>query len=287
MKNTKVSFQESEGSVLISSLMTQEKKQIHTIQGTERDHPLLSVVVPVHNEDKNIGPLAIEISDVLSPIIPYEIIYVDDGSTDDTYQVLLDLTDTVNHLKILQHDTRKGQSAAIYSGVTIANAPLVLTIDGDGQNDPADIPVLLEMYNSHSGEDGHLMITGWRKGRKDSWTKRISSRIANTIRSHFLSDSTPDTGCGLKIFRQEDFLRFPAFDHMHRFLPALMIRSGGRVISTQVNHRPRRHGSSHYGVVNRLFVGVMDIVGVSWLNRRKIKFDNTQTFKSLDKPGPD
>ena len=147
-----------------------------------------------------------EISEVLSPIIPYEIIYVDDGSTDNSHQVLLDLTGSLTGFRALQHFRRKGQSAAIYSGVTAAKAPLIVTLDGDGQNDPADIPALLETYYSHSKDDGRLMVAGWRKGRSDSWSKRVSSRIANAIRSSLLSDHTPDTGCGLKIFRREDFL---------------------------------------------------------------------------------
>lgn len=265
--------------------MTKDDPKKNPIQGNEHDGPSLSVVIPIHNEERNIGPLAKEIAEVLSHIIPYEIICVDDASTDNTQQVLKDLSDTMKCLKIVQHSSRKGQSTAIYTGVMFAKASLVLTIDGDGQNDPVDIPKLIENYNSHSGEDQHLMVTGWRKGRKDSWTKRMSSRVANSVRSLLLSDSTPDTGCGLKIFRRADFMRFPAFDHMHRFLPALMIRSGGRIISTEVSHRPRQHGVSHYGILDRLFTGIMDLIGVSWLNRRKINIDNKEVLNITDKPG--
>lgn len=265
--------------------MTKDDIPKHPIQGVEQDCPSLSVVIPVHNEEKNIIPLAKEISEVLSHIIPYEIICVDDASTDNTHQVLTDFSDTIDCLRIVQHSSRKGQSTAIYSGVRFANAPLVITIDGDGQNDPADIPTLIDFYKSQSDEHEPLMVTGWRKGRRDSWPKRISSRVANSVRSHLLSDSTPDTGCGLKIFKRADFLKFPAFDHMHRFLPALMIRSGGRVMSIEVKHRPRQHGVSHYGILGRLFAGIIDLVGVAWLNRRKINMDKNEALKITDKPG--
>ena len=128
------------------------------------------------------------------------------------------------------------------------------------------------------------MVAGWRKSRSDSWSKRVSSLIANAIRSSLLSDHTPDTGCGLKIFRREDFLCFPAFNHMHRFLPALMLRNGGRVKSVEVNHRPRIHGKSHYGILNRLWIGFADLLGVSWLNRRKIHVELIEICNSSDKP---
>ena len=272
------------GGVLILTLMTNDASPLHPNQGINRDCPFLSVVVPVHNEEKNIGPLTKEISEILLPLVPHEIICVDDDSTDNTRQVLMDLTKSLTGLKSVQHVVRRGQSAAIYSGVQIAKGPLIATLDGDGQNDPADIPALLEIYNSNSDEDGSLMVIGWRKGRRDGWRKRISSRIANTIRSWLLSDRTPDTGCGLKIFKREDFINFPAFDHMHRFMPTLMLRSGGRVMSVEVNHRQRLHGKSHYGVLNRLFIGITDLVGVSWLNRRKIEVEIRDLTKSPNEP---
>ncbi len=281
---TKDSFQESAGSVLIPILMTNDSTSKQSTPRDNSDNLALSVIVPVHNEEENIVGLAKEISDILLPFVPHEIIYVNDGSTDNSYQVLLDLTGSLTGFRALQHFSRKGQSAAIYSGVTAAKAPLIVTLDGDGQNDPADIPTLLETYYSHSKGDGRLMVAGWRKGRSDSWSKRVSSRIANAIRSSLLSDHTPDTGCGLKIFRREDFMCFPAFNHMHRFMPALMLRNGGRVKSVEVNHRPRIHGKSHYGILNRLWIGFADLLGVSWLNRRKIHVELIEICNSSDKP---
>ena len=283
MITTKDSFQESAGSVLIPIIMTNDTAPKLNNPRDNSDNLALSVIVPVHNEEKNIGGLAKEISDILLPFVTHEIIYVDDGSTDDTYQVLLDLTRSLTGFRALQHFSRKGQSAAIYSGVKAAKAPLIVTLDGDGQNDPADIPTLLETYYSLSKNDGRLMVAGWRKGRSDSLSKRVSSSIANTIRSSLLSDHTPDTGCGLKIFRREDFMDFPSFNHMHRFMPALMLRNGGRVKSVEVNHRPRIHGKSHYGVLNRLWIGFADLLGVFWLNRRKIHVELIEICDAADK----
>ena len=159
-----------------------------------------------------------------------------------------------------------------------------MTLDGDGQNDPANIPSLLDNYNAHSGKDGRLMVIGWRKGRSDRWRKRIASRIANAVRSWLLADLTPDTGCGLKIFRRNDFLNFPVFNHMHRFLPALMLRSGGRVMSIEVNHRQRKYGKSHYGILNRTLTGIIDLAGVSWLNKRKIEVELRELIKTPNGP---
>jgi dolichol-phosphate mannosyltransferase len=272
------------GGVLILRQITDDANLMQPNQVINQHNRNLSVVIPVHNEEENIGPLVKEISDILLPIIPHEIICVDDDSTDNTLKVLIDLNKSLPEFKSLQHVKKKGQSAAICSGVTIAKGPLIATLDGDGQNDPADIPKLLEKYYAHSGEDGRLMVIGWRKGRSDGWRRRTSSRIANIIRSWLLSDHTPDTGCGLKIFKREDFVNFPLFDHMHRFLPALMLRSGGRVISVEVNHRRRMHGKSHYGILNRMLMGITDLAGVSWLNRRKIEVEIRELTKSPNGP---
>jgi dolichol-phosphate mannosyltransferase len=151
-----------------------------------------------------------------------------------------------------------------------ARAPLIATLDGDGQNDPADIPRLLEIWRREEGKGGGAVacIAGWRADRKDDALKRMSSKVANAVRSRLLRDSTPDTGCGLKLFSRDIFLRLPYFDHMHRFLPALFMRAGFRVISEPVNHRPRERGVSKYGFHNRLWVGLVDIVGVIWLLNR-------------------
>jgi dolichol-phosphate mannosyltransferase len=225
--------------------------------------PLLSVVVPVRNEGPNIAPLIAEIEAALAAI-PHEIIYVDDGSTDSTPQCLLQLRETAP-LVIRRHRTACGQSAAIVTGVRTARAPWIATLDGDGQNDPADIPALLAQAQVATG----LVLTaGHRVTRRDSQTKRLASRWANGIRARLLGDATPDTGCGLKVFSREAFLALPHFDHMHRYLPALFIREGGRVVSVPVNHRPRTRGQSNYGTLDRLWVGIFDLAGVYWLQRR-------------------
>ena len=272
------------GSVLIRIIMTNDSDSKQNTLRDNTDNPVLSVIVPIHNEEQNIVSLAQEISDTLVSLGSHEIIFVDDGSTDNSYQVLIKLTNSISEFRALQHTGRQGQSAAIYSGVSAAKAQLIATLDGDGQNDPADIPTLVAAYYSQSDKEGRLMVVGWRKGRKDNWSKRISSRIANSIRSKLLSDSTPDTGCGLKIFRREDFLSFPAFNHMHRFMPALMLRNGGRVTSLVVNHRPRLHGKSHYGILYRIWIGFVDLLGVTWLNRRKFNVEIREIHKTTEKP---
>ena len=232
--------------------------------------PELSIVVPVHNEADNIEPLLTEILAALEGVEQYEIIYIDDCSRDGTPEKLVTLNRQTECLRVLTHDKQSGQSAAIRSGVKAARASLIATLDGDGQNDPADIPKLLKAYQESSADDPRIMIAGQRAKRQDSLVKRLSSKIANGIRSRLLGDATPDTGCGLKIFRREDFLDLPSFDHMHRFLPALMLRSGGQVLSVEVSHRSRERGQSNYGTLDRLWVGIIDLIGVMWLKRRRI-----------------
>ena len=232
--------------------------------------PALSVVVPVHNEVENIEPLIAEIMATLEGVERYEIIYINDCSRDSTLERLTSLDQKFEVLRVLTHQKRSGQSAAIRTGVKAARGDLIATLDGDGQNDPADIPKLLKAYREQAIADAKILIAGFRARRQDSFIKRLSSKIANGIRSSLLGDATPDTGCGLKIFRREDFLDLPGFDHMHRFLPALMIRNGGQVISVEVSHRPRERGKSKYGTLDRLWVGIMDLIGVMWLKRRPI-----------------
>ena len=235
-----------------------------------RPAPALSVVIPVHDEADNVGPLAAEIHAALDGRVEFEIVYVDDASGDDTPQRLHELARNDPRLRVLRHRANAGQSTALLTGVRHARGALIATLDGDGQNDPADIPALLARWNDEqrAGADGPLLIAGWRASRRDTWIRRLSSRIANGVRRRVLGDGTPDTGCGLKLFRRDDFLALPYFDHLHRFLPALVIRHGGRVVSVPVNHRPRLRGRSHYGVGNRLFVGIVDMGGVLWLRRR-------------------
>ncbi len=228
----------------------------------------LSVVVPVHNEAENIEPLVEEIQQALAGAYEYEIIYVDDGSTDATTATLCALATRVTRLRVLRHVNCCGQSRALLSGVRAARADLIATLDGDGQNDPADIPKLVEALLNNSSGIVLDMVAGHRARRKDTGWRRFSSKVANAVRAALLQDQTPDTGCGLKVFRRDMYLALPYFDHMHRFLPALVQRAGGRVQSAIVHHRPRLRGASKYGTWHRLRVGVVDLLGVMWLQRR-------------------
>ena len=228
--------------------------------------PLVSVVVPVRNEAPNILPLVAEIDAALAAI-PHEIVYVDDGSTDDTPARLREAAATTR-LSVRRHRASCGQSAAVVTGVRAARGLWVATLDGDGQNDPADIPALLARAREEEAQGGTVLIAGHRVSRRDTHTKRLASRAANAVRARLLGDATPDTGCGLKLFRRETFLALPHFDHMHRFLPALVLREGGRVVSVPVNHRPRTRGRSNYGTLDRLWVGIFDLAGMAWLQRR-------------------
>jgi len=227
--------------------------------------PEISVVIPVCNEAENVEPLAREIHAALQGR-PYEMIFVDDGSTDDTAIVLRRIKFDLPTLRILRHSFRSGQSAAVASGVRGALAPWVATLDGDGQNDPADIPRLIEARDANPAVQ--LFMGNRKASRKDTAWRKLQSGIANGVRSVLLGDGTPDTGCGIKLFAREVFLELPRFDHMHRFMPALFMRQGARVISVPVGHRPRTRGSSKYGMLNRLWVGIVDILGVLWLRRR-------------------
>ena len=227
----------------------------------------LSVVVPACNEAGNVELLAREIHAALRGH-EYEMIFIDDGSTDETAVTLFRLKLELPTLRLLRHSFRSGQSAAIASGVRAARAAWVATLDGDGQNDPADIPKLIAARDDPANR-GVQLVNGNRKAsRKDTAWRRLQSGIANGVRSSLLGDHTPDTGCGIKLFSRELFLELPRFDHMHRFLPALFMRHGARVISVPVGHRPRAHGTSKYGMLNRLWVGIVDIAGVMWLRRR-------------------
>lgn len=224
----------------------------------------LSVVIPVRNEQDNIESLISEIKAVLEPLKEYEIIYVDDGSTDGTFEKLKSLQPGYPRLRIIRHAKCCGQSTAIRTGIKFANHDWIITLDGDGQNDPADISKLLSALT----EGVELVVGNRRLSRKDTWVKRISSVIANEVRSKILRDNTPDTGCGLKLFPRTVFLDLPYFDHMHRFLPALIKRRGGKIVSVPVGHRHRQHGSSSYGTFDRLTAGIIDLAGVAWLQRR-------------------
>lgn len=228
--------------------------------------PQLSVVVPVFNEQDNVAPLVREIVAALRGVVPFEMVFVDDASRDGTLAALRALRVEVPELRVLRHLRQSGQSTAIRTGVKAARAAWIATLDGDGQNDPADIPKLLAQRDAAPPEV--KLFAGWRVQRKDSGSKRWASKWANAIRARMLRDDTPDTGCGIKLFEREAFLDLPYFDHMHRYLPALMQRAGWQTVSVPVHHRPRAAGTSKYNNLQRALVGVRDLLGVSWLIAR-------------------
>lgn len=229
---------------------------------------MLSVVVPVRNEEENIVGLVRGLHAVAEHIPIDEFVFVDDGSTDETRQVLKSIRREFTCIRIVSHDRAAGQSAALWTGVRVASNGLVATLDGDGQNDPAEIARLYECYMVHADKKGPLMVSGQRVNRHDSFIRRLSSQVANSVRSSMLKDHTRDTGCGLKLFRRTDYLQLPYFNHMHRFLPALMLRQGVKVMHVDVTHKPRLRGQSKYGMWDRLWVGIADLFGVLWLQRR-------------------
>lgn|SRR5690606_16748458 len=228
--------------------------------------PQISVVVPVFNECDNIAPLVGEILAVLRGRLPFEIVCVDDHSTDGSLEVLQGLKAEVPELRVLHHVARSGQSTAVRNGVKGARGAWIATLDGDGQNDPADIPKLLAARDAAPPEV--KLFAGWRVDRQDSGSKRWASRWANRIRCRLLRDETPDTGCGIKLFEREVFLDLPYFDHMHRYLPALVQRAGWKTVSVPVSHRARASGVSKYNNLGRALVGIRDLRGVAWLIAR-------------------
>jgi dolichol-phosphate mannosyltransferase len=227
----------------------------------------VSIVVPVRNEAENVSPLVAEIAAALDGRWAYEIIYVNDGSTDATADRLAAVMKQRGNLRQIRHATSSGQSASVRSGVRAARGAIVATLDGDGQNNPAFLPDLISAVEKGGERVG--LAAGQRVGRKDTGFKKIQSRIANGVRSGVLRDGTRDTGCGLKAFRREVFLAMPYFDGLHRFLPALMRREGYEIAYVDVTDRPRRSGVSNYGFFDRLWIGIMDLAGVWWLIRRK------------------
>jgi dolichol-phosphate mannosyltransferase len=229
--------------------------------------PAVSIVVPVRNEADNIAPLAAEIAMAVDGQWRFEVIYVDDGSNDGTEAQLKRLMAQYPWLRRIRHKQSCGQSAAVRTGVAAARAPIVVTLDGDGQNDPAFAPALIRALEAGGPRIG--LVAGQRVGRKASGFKKFQSRIANAVRGAVLRDGTRDTGCGLKAFRRDAFLRLPYFDGLHRFLPALVRREGHTVGYVDVVDRPRAHGVSNYGMWDRLWVGILDLAGVWWLIRRK------------------
>jgi dolichol-phosphate mannosyltransferase len=241
----------------------------------------LSIVIPVKNEAPNIAPLVAEIHLALDALVGFEIVYVDDGSEDDTATAIRALQRSDPKLRLIRHRASCGQSAAVRTGIQAARGLWIATLDGDGQNDPADIPALWRLASTGGP---NRLYAGWRAKRQDSRVKLLSSRLANAIRARLLGDATPDTGCGLKLFERSLFLELPYFDHMHRFLPALVLRAGGEVVSVKVNHRPRERGTSNYGTFDRLWVGITDLLGVMWLQRRSRRPSLLDETGLLDEP---
>ena len=228
----------------------------------------VSVVVPVMNEEENIEVLLGEILAVMRGKEAFEVLFIDDGSTDKTPEILAKAVKSTPELRAIRHKVNCGQSRALRTGILHAAGDIVVTMDGDGQNDPKDVPALIEKLRSSNRPETLGMVSGQRQKRQDSEIKKYASKLGNGIRQWLLSDGTMDTGCSLKAFRRDRFMRLPYFDHMHRYLPALMQREGFQVEFVPVSHRPRLHGSSKYGVLDRLLVSVRDLMGVMWLQKR-------------------
>ena len=225
----------------------------------------VSVVVPVKDEAENVGALAREIASALKSEPDHEIIFIDDGSNDGTIAKLAALKSEIPHFRPLRHGRNLGQSRGIFCGVQAARGDFIVTLDGDGQNDPADIPALLKVLRA---DPALGLVSGVRVKRQDTASRRVASRLANSLRSAMLGDGATDSGCGLKAIRRDAFIAFPYFDHMHRYLIALVQRDGWKVAYVPVNHRPRLAGHSKYTNLGRTLVSIYDMLGVRWLQRR-------------------
>ena len=245
--------------------MIREDRPPSTSQ-TDAPAPLASVVIAVLNEAENLADVSREVLLALEIISPFEVVFVDDGSTDGTPELLRAMAQADPRVRFVRHDRRCGKSQAVRTGVLAARAPWVATLDGDGQNDPADLPDMLKIAWAAAGPPP--LIAGQRVRRNDPVSRLIATRIANGIRATLLGDHCPDTGCGVKVFRRDDFLLLPCFEGMHRFLPALFQRYGHPLINHPVRHRARLRGTSKYTNWGRALVGVLDLMGVAWLVRR-------------------
>ena len=232
--------------------------------------PEISVVIPAHNEAGNLAPLLDEIAAAMPEGRSYEVVVVDDGSTDGTVAELEAAQAVHATLRVLRHASAAGQSRALVTGIHHAGGALIMTMDGDGQNDPADIPALLL---AHAEVQSPALVVGHRRNRKDSWSKRYTSWVARDIRRLLLGDGIPDSGCSLKVFDRATFLTLPQFNHMHRFLTVLWQRAGGETVSVTVNHRPRTQGVSKYGFFGRAGAAFVDLFGVMWLRHRHVRVE--------------
>ncbi len=228
----------------------------------------ISIVIPVHNEEENIELLLDNIFNSMKNSVNFEVIIVNDGSSDHTEEKILNLKNKYSDISYIKHIYQSGQSSALISGVEYSKFDWILTLDGDGQNDPNDIKKFILLRDKIANDK--LLLAGYRKLRQDSFYKKLQSKFANKVRAFILKDNTPDTGCGIKLFNKKLFLSFPRFNHMHRFLPALAIYFNADVQSIDVNHLPRKNGQSHYDMWGRLKVGIIDIFGILWLRKRLI-----------------
>ena len=233
-----------------------------------RAKPDLSVVIPMHNESENAASLTGEVAAALNQIA-FELILVDDKSTDQTLEKLVALKAEFPMLRVLSHETNAGQSRAIRSGILAARAPIIATLDGDGQNDPADLPDMYNQLTRNDAPEKLSLVQGVRAKRQDTAWKKFGSRLANNVRQSILKDNHPDSGCGAKVFRRDAFLLLPYFDHMHRYMPALMQAEGFEIEAAPVKHRERSHGQSKYTNFGRLAVAWSDLNGVLWLRKRR------------------
>lgn len=228
----------------------------------------ISLIVPVYNEEGNLDKLFAEIHAAIIPLdCPWEVVFVDDGSVDGSLDVLRNLAESHSEIRFLSFSENQGQSAAFCAGFDAARHPVIVTMDADLQNDPADIPAMLGKY-----AEGFDLVIGWRAKRKDTWAKRWASRIANAIRRRITRDTVRDTGCSLKVMRREMLLRLPRFKNMHRYLPPLLLAQGARIAEIKVNHRPRHQGQSKYGTWDRAVAGAYDLFGVRWLLTRTVSY---------------
>ncbi|MFD1912813.1 glycosyltransferase family 2 protein [Halodurantibacterium flavum] len=246
-----------------------------------------SIVVPMKNEAGNIAALVDGIGAACAPLGPFELIVVNDGSTDGTEAAALSLAATRPWLRVLRHERSGGQSAAVHSGVRAARGPVIATLDGDGQNPPDQLPLLLAPLLAADAAPGLALVAGQRQGRQDTLSKRLASRLANALRARVLRDGTRDTGCGLKAFRREAYLDLPFFNHQHRYLPALFARDGWQIAHVDVTHRPRQAGISNYNNLQRALVGIHDLIGVAWLLRRRKTVRPVELTTPTTGPAPD